>query len=235
MNFSTNQLIASQARQAALWQWFAAGVVVLASHALVLQGLHSPASFQKPKVVSRIEVVLIAPQQSLPFAAQQPAKHVETNKSVETRIAQPEPVRIPQAVATPAGVSSQNDTAPSAASHVPTPDQAASPKAARAIDSATESEPIAAPRFNAAYLHNATPVYPAGARRAGYEGTVLIRARIQADGNADRVEIKKSSGYSVLDQAALEAVRKWRFIPAKRVNEAVVEWVDIPLKFKLED
>lgn len=131
----------------------------------------------------------------------------------------------------PPVLSTQNDTAPPAPANAPTPDKPASPKAA----SPTENAPITAPRFNAAYLHNPTPVYPAAARRAGYEGTVVIRARIQVDGNADRVEIRKSSGYGVLDQAALEAVRKWRFIPAGRGNEAVVEWVDIPLKFKLED
>jgi len=216
MGFFINQGVASQVRQAALWQWFAAGVVVLALHALVWYGLHSPASFQQPKVVSRIEVTLIAPQMT---------------RRVETRVAQPAPVRIPQPAPTPPAVAAPKNTAPSAPAHVPTPEQSASPKAA----SASENVPITAPRFNAAYLHNATPAYPAAARRAGYEGTVLIRARIQADGNADRVEIKKSSGYGVLDQVALESVRKWRFIPARRGNEAVLEWVDIPLKFKLED
>ena len=159
------------------------------------------------------------------IAAQQPARQVET------RVAQPEPARIPQPVPTPPAVAAQNDTATLAPAHVPTPDQPANPQ----VVNSAANEPITTPSFNAAYLHNASPVYPAGARRAGYEGAVLIRARIQADGYADRVEIKRSSGYSVLDQAALEAVRKWRFIPARKGNETVLEWVDIPLKFKLED
>ena len=208
-------------RSPAVWQWLVAGVIVLALHALVWHGLRSPLSANTPKVISRIEVELIAPPQLAKPAASR----------VETRLVQPKPAQVTKSTSAPSIQPPQNEPAPPALTQVPAPDKPASPKAA----SPAETEPLTAPRFNAAYLHNPTPVYPAAARRTGYEGTVVIRARIQIDGSADRVEIKKSSGYGVLDQAALEAVRKWRFIPARRGNEAVVEWVEIPWQFKLEE
>lgn len=206
-------------RSPALWQWFAAGIIVLALHALVWHGLRSPRLASTPKVISRIEVQLIAPQQlAQPVAPR-----------VEIPLAQPKPALILKSAL--ADLPPQHDPAPPTPVQSSAPDKLASQKA----DSPAETEPLTAPRFNAAYLHNPTPVYPAAARRTGYQGTVVIRARIQIDGSADRVEIKKSSGHGVLDQAALEAVRKWRFIPARRGNEAVVEWVDIPWQFKLEE
>ena len=207
-------------RSPALWQWFAAGIIVLALHALVWHGLRSPRLASTPKVISRIEVELIAP----PQLAQPVAPRVEI-PLVQPKLAQI--LKSAPAVLPPP----QPDPAPPTPFQAPSPDKLASQKAA----SPAETEPLTAPRFNAAYLHNPTPVYPAAARRTGYEGTVVIRARIQIDGSADRVEIKKSSGHGVLDQAALEAVRKWRFIPARRGNEAVVEWVEIPWQFKLEE
>jgi len=214
-------------RSPALRQWFAAGIIAMALHALVWHGLRSPSSASTPVVISRIEVALIAPSQpGKPVAPRVETQFVEP-RQVQTLKSSPTPPVLSKTSALPL----QNDSAPPVPASVPAQDRPASQKAA----GASENEPLTAPQFNAAYLHNPTPVYPAAARRTGYEGTVVIRARIQIDGSADRVEIKKSSGYGVLDQAALEAVRKWRFIPARRGNEAVVEWVDIPLKFKLEE
>ena len=95
--------------------------------------------------------------------------------------------------------------------------------------------PLELPRYNAAYLSNPPPAYPLAARRRGIEGTVLVRAEVAAGGECLRAELKKSSGAEVLDQAALEAVKKWRFVPAKRGNQAVIAWVEVPITFKLEN
>jgi len=95
-------------------------------------------------------------------------------------------------------------------------------------------EPITPPRFDAAYLDNPPPTYPALARRRGYEGKVVLRVLIRTDGTPETINIVTSSGYRVLDEAALDAVRRWRFIPAQRGTEPVVAWVDVPLTFKLK-
>ncbi|MEA1970677.1 MAG: energy transducer TonB, partial [Thermodesulfobacteriota bacterium] len=82
----------------------------------------------------------------------------------------------------------------------------------------------AAPR----YLENSSPVYPSIAKRKGYEGTVLLSVKILANGTVAELRVKQSSGYSVLDRAALKAVEKWKFeIP-------FAMWVDVPVRFVLE-
>ncbi|MFH1496059.1 MAG: energy transducer TonB, partial [Pseudomonadota bacterium] len=99
-----------------------------------------------------------------------------------------------------------------------------------------EAEPVVeAPRFNAAYLNNPPPAYPLSARRRGIEGRVLVRAEVLADGSCNRVELKKTSGFDPLDQAALEAVKKWRFVPARRGRQSIAAWVEVPIIFKLEN
>ncbi len=74
---------------------------------------------------------------------------------------------------------------------------------------------------------------PALAVRRGYEGTTLLRVRILEDGRVEVVEIKESSGYRILDEAAMKAVRPWRFAPALMAGKPVASWVLVPIAFKL--
>jgi protein TonB len=83
------------------------------------------------------------------------------------------------------------------------------------------------------YRENRPPVYPGAARQRGYEGDVLIAAEVRADGRIGSVRIKRSSGYAALDNAALEAVKVWRFEPARRMGAALGAWVEIPIRFRL--
>jgi TonB family protein len=81
------------------------------------------------------------------------------------------------------------------------------------------------------YLYNPPPDYPPRARRRGLEGEVLIRARVHPDGECGELVLQQSSGHALLDQAAMEAVRMWRFRPARRGDERVARWVEIPVRF----
>ncbi len=83
------------------------------------------------------------------------------------------------------------------------------------------------------YRDNRPPVYPGAARQRGWEGDVLIAAEVRSDGRIGAVRVKRSSGYASLDDSALEAVRAWRFEPAKRMGSPVDAWVEIPIRFKL--
>jgi TonB family protein len=83
------------------------------------------------------------------------------------------------------------------------------------------------------YRENRSPIYPGAARQRGYEGDVLIAAEVRADGRIGAVQVKRSSGYASLDDSALEAVKMWKFEPAKRMGNAVDVWVEIPIRFKL--
>lgn len=98
---------------------------------------------------------------------------------------------------------------------------------------AIKEQPFQAPSFNATYLDNPAPAYPAIARRLGEEGRVLLRVQVTVDGAADSVELHKSSGSDLLDEAALAAVKKWRFMPAKRGEQAVKASVIVPVSFSI--
>ncbi len=83
------------------------------------------------------------------------------------------------------------------------------------------------------YLKNPEPVYPELARRRRQEGLVLLAVKITAQGRAERVEIKKSSGFSLLDNAAVEAVCDWEFQPARIGSLALESEIDVPVRFEL--
>ena len=90
--------------------------------------------------------------------------------------------------------------------------------------------------FNAAaYLSNPAPAYPDVARRLRQEGTVQLRVLVSPSGSASAVSIASSSGVASLDQAALRAVRRWRFKPAQRDGLAVAATVQVPIRFELHD
>lgn len=97
----------------------------------------------------------------------------------------------------------------------------------------TGTEPaLTAARFDADYLHNPAPAYPAQSRRLKEEGTVLLLVRVSAEGTPLSVEIRNSSGFERLDEAGLQAVRQWRFVPAKRGSDNVSASVLVPIQFK---
>lgn len=101
----------------------------------------------------------------------------------------------------------------------------------------TPKAPVEAPvtqaSFNAAYLHNPRPAYPAMARQRGWEGVVKLRVRVSAAGSPEQVSVEQSSGHDLLDETALETVREWKFAPAKRGDTPIASVVIVPLTFRL--
>ena len=83
------------------------------------------------------------------------------------------------------------------------------------------------------YPGNEAPRYPMQAREMRAEGIVQVRAEIRPDGQVGKLWIKQSSGVQVLDVAALDAVRAWRFYPAQRNGMDVAMWLTVPIEFKL--
>jgi protein TonB len=104
---------------------------------------------------------------------------------------------------------------------------------ATAAVSTTAAEQRTEASFDAAYLNNPAPVYPLISRRQGEFGKVLLLVQVTPHGTAAQVEIKQSCGFPRLDEAALEAVRKWHFVPARLGDVAVAASVVVPLSFKL--
>ncbi len=81
---------------------------------------------------------------------------------------------------------------------------------------------------------NPPPLYPATAVDQGWEGITTLRIHIAKDGTVEAVEVLQSSGHSVLDAAAVRAVRKWRFSPAMRDGKPVPIHVRLKIRFSLD-
>jgi protein TonB len=90
------------------------------------------------------------------------------------------------------------------------------------------------PSTDADYLQNPKPPYPPISRRLREQGKVLLRVQISAQGTALDAQVKQSSGYERLDRAALDAVRKWRFVPGKRGGVPETMWFDVPMNFAVD-
>ncbi|MFC1837899.1 TonB family protein [Thermodesulfobacteriota bacterium] len=85
------------------------------------------------------------------------------------------------------------------------------------------------------YQLNAPPSYPGIARKRGQEGTVILQVLVNSEGRVDDLKIESSSNYSLLDRAALTAVRKWTFEPGRKGGLQIPMWVRVPVSFKLRE
>jgi protein TonB len=177
-----------------------------------------------------IQVSLVEPQKTentaptvVPPKPQVPKPKPKKPKSTPQPVAEksPEPV----AEETPETPEAVEETPQEVA--LPTPATPPSPP------TAAPSNYVAA-RFDADYLDNPRPKYPAMSRKMREEGQVFLRVRVTPEGTAAQVEVKTGSGSERLDKAAVAAVQKWRFVPARQGNANVASWVVVPISFHLE-
>ena len=177
---------------------------------------------QAPEIFSVSLLPMSPPAPTPPAPAQKPQPVVKQ--------AQPKPTVVPK----PAPSTSQ--TAISQAQ--PTPSQSStdvpSSAAPSGADKPSTSTAAIVPAHDAAYLNNPRPAYPAMSRRLGEEGRVMLQVHITADGTPSKVTIHKSSGFQRLDDSALEAVKRWKFVPARRGGEAIATDAIVPIPFVLE-
>ncbi|MBY0271517.1 MAG: energy transducer TonB [Burkholderiales bacterium] len=174
-----------------------------------------------------LDVVLVAETPQAVLAEPAPAKPATPQRPAESASKSKQPDVLPRPVSpAPATI----ETAPAAAVPAEAPRVAAESRTA----SPPAETPATPPLFNAAYLRNPAPVYPVVARRSGEQGTVMLKVLVSPEGAPLRVELDQSSGSKPLDGAALEAVKAWRFVPARRGTQNVEGWVRVPVVFKLE-
>ena len=177
-----------------------------------------------------IMVDLIAPP--APEAPPEPpAPRVEPPKPKPVARKLPKQVKAPPVVKSPPVVSAQVE-APSPIAVAPPPP--APPAAPEPLVAPPPPLPVTQPIFNADYLDNPPPRYPALSRRIGEQGRVVLRVLVNPSGSADEVQVRTSSGYPRLDASARETVRGWKFVPARRGTQSVAAWVLIPVSFRLE-
>ncbi len=221
----------------ALLAFLAASVAV---HAAVIVALPEFSLERAPLPVTVLEVVLVQTAPPRPLAVAEarprpvPTPALPVRRKEGQRRSTPEPIpRSPAPEAPPL----LTQAMPKPAREVAAPAERPEKIAASEIASANPVAPVAptAPRFSASYLQNPAPRYPLAARRAGEQGTVTLKVRVTSGGLPERVEVEKTSGSSRLDAAALDAVRQWRFVPARRGATPVESWVLVPVVFRLEE
>lgn len=193
---------------------------------LMPETLVAPAPVLAPRAV---------PQRRTIDAAEMNNAPVRRERTTESRRV---PDAVPQRPPAIAAAESSSATEPLAAARVPAkPGDDAYPAIARKPQDAAAgriANDVSAPSFNAAYLRNPAPLYPIIARRNGEQGTVTLKVLVTREGTPASVSVDKTSGSAHLDAAALEAVRSWRFAPARQGTQPVEAWVLVPIVFRLE-
>lgn len=149
----------------------------------------------------------------------------------------PSDTRLPvlQSIATTAPPPPLIEIAPTTPAQIGVATEPPKPLPAASQLSVEVAMPIAEPpRFDADYLDNPNPVYPKLSKRLNEAGKVILSVYVEADGSPSRVELQTSSRFERLDQAAIDAVKRWRFVAARRGNVSIAAWVIVPIHFSLK-
>ena len=190
-------------------------------HFVLVRNLAMPSGVQKIEFASgeTTEVFIIEEAPPLPEPIPEPVATPEPLPK------EPEPPKTEEILTTTA---SDQATAPQ-----PTPE----PKRIEKKPAPQRPPPVISPKVAnvpaPVVIRNKPPFYPETARRSGWEGRVIVRVEVSAEGVPTSVTLAKSSGYGVLDQAALRSVKGWRFQPRSMGGIAMAGAVDVPVSFSL--
>jgi protein TonB len=184
-------------------------IAVIGIHVLIVYGLIVSMGIVKmPKFAAPIEAVFI-PEQT----EQQPEPQMKIKPQIETPVAADEPV--PE-------VQYDEPVVP--------PSDTPIPQSANAIRAAPAN---GAPAQDLKTSTRVDPTYPSASRRAGEEGTVRLKVLVDERGRPQQVQVSQGSGFERLDAAAIEAVKKWRFVAATDGTKAIQAWTQVAVTFKL--
>jgi periplasmic protein TonB len=186
-------------------------IVVAALHVAIVYGLMvATGVVRQPAFVAPIEAVFI------PEATQsEPEPEIKIKPEIEQTVAVDEPV--PEV---------QFEEAVTPPSDVPIP------ASATAISG---SQQQGAPAQDLKTANRVDPTYPPASRRAGEQGTVRLKVLVDTNGRPSNVQVTQGSGFARLDQAAIEAVRKWKFVAATDGSNKIQAYTQVAVTFKLTD
>lgn len=173
----------------------------------------------------KLQGVLIAPE---PKIAPPPPKAEPVKPPAKPTAKKPPPPQKTPTYKTPPPVAKAAAAAPVRPASRPVTSQA---PASQATSSAISTQ---LPSADAAGLNNKAPVYPLLSRKRKEQGTVWLLLLVSKDGLVTQLKLKKSSGFDRLDQAALQAVKAWKFQPARQQGQPIDYWYELPLKFSLQ-
>jgi protein TonB len=212
-------------------------LLVLLLHIWGLQQLLKPEEKVTPAQPLMMEVSMIAMSAPKPAAAPPPPAPPPPKKEPPPKKPQPKPV--PKKA--PPIVQKAPEYAPVEPVSEPQPTPVTSTANSTPVTTtttsttATNAEQFTEANFRANYAHNPKPEYPMIAKSRGWQGKVMLRVQVSAEGLSDSVAVEHSSGHEMLDESAVEAVKKWKFIPAKRGETPVASSVIVPIIFTLRE
>lgn len=210
-------------------------ILVLLLHLLAAIRMMQPAeAFTKAQpMIMEVSLVTAPSQQAAATPIAQP-KPEEPKKPPEKKPVKPKKpvIRKQMELPKPVAMADESLPAPSKFESAPPP---VTPSASTASKATTDTVPFTEANFNANYDSNPKPKYPGIATSRGWEGTVRLLVKVSAEGDAEEVTVQRSSGYDALDESAIEAVEKWKFIPAKRGETPVSSSVIVPINFILNN
>ena len=183
-------------------------IAVVVVHAMIAYLLSvSMGVVPMPKVLEAAQVVFIPEQDQVTEPEIKPVKpEIDQQQVVDTPMPQ---VDVPPEIEAPPTDAAPSETAPVA------------------------SAPTGAAAQNLKVTTRTEPIYPPASRRAGEEGTVKLRILVDERGMPRDVQLAQGSGFARLDQAAMDAVRKWRFAAATNGSQAVTAWTNVAVTFRL--
>ena len=147
-----------------------------------------------------------------------------------------QPAPVPPASEAAAVVASVTPVAASSSGFTTAPLSSAAASTAENSSSVANARPSTVPVFSpSTYPSDQKPAYPENARRRKQEGIVVLAVEVSAKGRALQVEVETSSGFPLLDKAALDDVRHGRFKPALLDGVPTASHVLVPVRFQLKD
>ena len=195
------------------------GVLSLLAHTFIVNNFTNlpakPQAEKKPKP-AKVQITIVKPQPPKPIVVPPPPppKVVAIKKPPKPKTP-PKPVPVIEPVPTTGPVSNNAPPAP--------------PAPAPVIEKVTQ------PRGSAGYKGNPQAEYPEIAIDHAWEGRVLLKVYVLANGRPDRISVATSSGHEILDESAVKTVGQWTFEPAKRGNTPIDGWITVPINFKLDN
>ena len=150
-------------------------------------------------------------------------------KKIVPRRTESSPIQAPSVARVDRKPDSSQDIKPPVSNQKPSPQKQTEPERGLERQSVTVIEAVPL------YRHNPKPVYPKLARKRMWEGTVILSVTVESDGSVETCTVQQSSGYKILDRSALDAVKRWTFVPGTINGHQTVMTVRIPVTFKLKD
>jgi len=205
----------------------ASGVIVF--HAAALWALQSGLLRRAAEVVIPVEIMSQFVEPPKPKVDPPPPPPPPPKVAKAPPPPRPQAIREPKPTPAPQAPVGTTEPPPP-----PAPPAAPTPPAPPALPPAPPAPPaVQLPSSNADYLQNPKAVYPAMSKRLGEQGKVIVKVLVGVDGLPKSAEVKKSSGFDRLDEAAVEYIMKCRFVPGKVNGVVQAMSYDAPVNYVL--